>query len=171
VTSPVTRSSGDLLQLTGDVDEFNAADRFGSTSTDLFLMDLNVYPNLRFVNYAARALSDQFGFESIEPLGLPLLMIEHRTFNIGGLPIPVQTSSAAPFKFTHALAWLVGMFGQVQTLDQLIAVKSSIKMLLSKGHTRHTTEGTKNDDEVDTKTLIQRVRRTFESAALVSFAN
>lgn len=169
VTSPVTRSSGDLLMLTGDTDAFDASSEFGATS-DLLLMDRSRFPNLRFVNYAARAICGQFGYAAIEPLGLPLLMIEHRTFNLGSMSLPAQTSAQAPFKFTQALAWLIGLFGQATTLDQLLAVKQSTKMLLTKGNTAHAT-GTKSDEEVDTKKLIHQMRDKFDNVPLISFSN
>lgn len=169
VSSPVTRSSGGLLQLTGDVEEFSADSEFAGTTRDLQRVDRNVYPNLRFVTYAARVISEQFGFQSIEPLGLPLLMIEHRTFNLGGMPTPVQATSPAPFRFTEGLAWMIGMFGQVTTLDQLIAVKSSMKMFLTKGNTNRTSEATKDDGEIDTKKLIDEVRAHLDCAPLIKF--
>lgn len=168
ITSPVTRQSGELFMLSGDSDAFDASSEFGAAS-DLLLMDGLMFPNLRFVNYAARAISAQFDYAAIEPLGLPLLMIEHRTFNLGGLSVPVQASSPAPFKFTQALAWLIGMFGRVQTLDQLLAVKQSAKMLLTKGSTNRRSEGNKEVGEVDTKQLISSVRDTFASAPLIKF--
>lgn len=168
-TTPITRASGGLLQLTGETERVDKKGEVISTATDLLRIDKNVFPNLRFVNYAARVISDHFGYNTVEPLGLPLLMIEHRTFNLGGLPTPVQATAPAPFSFTEGLAWMIGMFGQVKTLDQLIAVKQSVKMLLSKGNTSLKSTGNKDDDGVDTKDLIDSIRTSFDAAPLIKF--
>lgn len=168
-TTPVTRSSGGLLQLTGGVEEFDSSAMFAGVARDVAKIDRNIYPNLRFVTYAARTISSEFGFDLIEPLGLPLLMIEHRTFNLGGMPTPVQSSSPAPFEFTQGLAWMIGMFEKVTTLQQLLAVRSSMKMLLTKGNTNRNSE-TNDDTEVDTKKLIDRVRATMKDAPLIDFS-
>ena len=162
-TSPVTRHSGKFLQLTGDTDEFNKKDAFIEDEQGLNRMNHLMFPNLRFVNYASHVLSNRFGYEVLEPLGLPLLMIEHRTFNLGGISLPVQISSSAPFKFLEGLAWMVGLINRVQTLDDLISIKSCIKMLITKG----TTLSRGVDDDVDTKQLIQQVRNRMNNTPLI----
>lgn len=157
VTIPVTKSSGSFLQLTGDADEFHRNDTFAAVGSELARMDRNVFPNLRFVNYAAKSISNTFSYETIEPLGLPLLMIEHRTFNLGSLTTPVQASSPALFKFTEALAWMIGLNGQVQNMDQLLAVKGTIKMLLTKGNTYN---GANEGEAAQGKTTKQMIEET-----------
>ena len=127
-----------------------------------------MFVNVRFVNYASRALSARFGFESIEPLGLPLLMIEHRTFNVGGLDLSVQMSSPAPIRFTHAVAWLIRLFTKVESLEDMIAIKQAFKMLLTKGNTNEQMMGVEKK-AVDTKGVIQLLRDKMESAAIVNF--
>ncbi|MNC43744.1 hypothetical protein D3C75_926200 [compost metagenome] len=170
VTCPVTRASGGFLQLTGDVDQFNANDQFvdNSVSSELALMDHNHIVNLKFVNYAAKRVTDCFGFEAAEPLGLPLLMIEHRTMSIVSLPQSVQQSSPAPFKFTQGVAWIIGLFGRVTTIEQLMIVKSIMKMLLSKGNTKVEVHG-QDDDELSMKQKVEKLRATFEGAPLIRF--
>lgn len=165
-TSPVTRHSGKFLQLTGDTDEFNKTDAFVEDEQGLERMNHLMFPNLRFVNYTSQLLSQQFGYDVLEPLGLPLLMIEHRTMNLGGLSLPVQISSHAPFKFLEALAWLVGLHSRVETIDHLIAIKSCVKMLITKGSTL--SRGT--DSDVDTKQLIQQIRNRVESTPMISLS-
>ena len=167
-TSPVTRNSGGFIQVTGDVSKFNRNDQFIDSSEGLEKLDQLVFVNIRFVNYASRALSARFGFESIEPLGLPLLMIEHRTFNVGGLDLSVQMSSPAPIRFTHAVAWLIGLFTKVETLEDMIAIKQAFKMLLTKGNTNEQMMGVEKK-AVDTKGVIQQLRDKMESAAIVNF--
>lgn len=168
-TSPITRHSGGFIQVTGDVGAFNAGDQFVDSDKEFAKIDNSLFVNLRFVNYGARVLSQRFGYEAIEPLGLPLLMIEHRTFNVGGLALPVQMSSPAPLKFTRAMAWMIGLFLQVKDLDDMIAVKQTFKMLLTKGNTNQRMMGDDAKTEVPTKTVIATLRAKMESAALIDF--
>lgn len=170
VTCPVTRASGGFLQLVGDVEQWGADDQFinNSVASDLALMDNNYIVNLKFVNYAAKRVTDCFGFESAEPLGLPLLMIEHRTMSIVSLPQSVQQTSPAPFKFTQGVAWIIGLFGRIQTIEHLMVVKSIMKMLLSKGNTKVEVHG-QDDDELSMKQKVEKLRATFEGAPLIRF--
>lgn len=169
LTCPVTRASGGFLQLTGDVDTFNAGDQFvdNSVASSLALMDNTHIVNIKFVNYAAKRISDCFGYPACEPLGLPLLMIEHQTMSIVNLPQSVQQTSPAPFKFTQGVAWLIGLFGQVQTLDQLMTMKATTKMLLTKGNTQ--VETGMDDGEVPLKEKIANMRVAASTAPLIKF--
>lgn len=173
-TGPVTRHSSNMLQITGDVDTIDRHDTFMDADCPIEEMDRKVFVNMRFVNYSARVLARQFGYDTIEPLGLPLLMIEHRTFNLGSLEIPVQVTSPAPMSFSNALAWVVGLIMRVNTIDDLITVKQTMKMLLTKGNTSHKTrEMVMNDGappaDINTKEVIEALRSKMESAALVNF--
>lgn len=173
VTCPVVRQAGNFIQLIGDAD--GAVGRNSSFVDDeeqdvMVRMNKNMFPNLRFVNYAARVIVDRFNYESIEPLGLPLMMIEHRTFNLGSLNASIQMTSPAPFKFDQGLAWCIGLFQKVRDLDDLIAIKSTLKMYLSKGTSRVMTSGS-NDTDVPTREIIERLRTKAKSAALLDFSD
>lgn len=169
LTCPVTRASGGFLQLTGDVDTFNAGDQFldNSVASSLALMDNTHIVNIKFVNYAAKRISECFGYEAVEPLGLPLLMIEHQTMSIVNLPQSVQQTSPAPFKFTQGVAWLIGLFGRVQSIEQLMTMKATTKMLLTKGNTQ--VETGMDDGEVPLKEKIANMRVAASSAPLIKF--
>lgn len=169
LTCPVTRASGGFLQLTGDVDTFNAGDQFvdNAVASSLAHMDHNHIVNLKFVNYAARRVSECFGFEAAEPLGLPLLMIEHQTMSLINLPQSVQQTSPAPFKFTQGVAWIIGLFGRVQTIDQLMTMKATMKMLLTKGNTQVESQG--DDSEVPLKDKIAALRTAMAAAENIKF--
>lgn len=173
LTCPVTRASGGFLQLRGDVDVFSNTDQFvdNSVAQELMLMDRNVIVNLKFVNYAAKRVTDCFGFESAEPLGLPILMIEHRTMSLVNLPQSVQQSSPAPFKFTQGVAWIIGLFGRIETIEQLIIVKAIMKMLLTKGNTQveHNTHEDDGDIELTLKQKVEKLRASFEGAEFIKF--
>lgn len=168
LTCPVTRASGGFLQLTGDVDTFNAGDQFvdNAVASSLAHMDHNHIVNLKFVNYAAKRITECFGFESVEPLGLPLLMIEHQTMSIVSLPQSVQQTSPAPFKFTQGVAWLIGLFGRVQNIEQLMTMKATMKMLLTKGNTQVESAEV---DEVPLKEKIANIRARMAEAETIKF--
>lgn len=170
LTCPVTRASGGFLQLTGDVDTFNAGDQFvdNSVASSLMLMDNNYMVNLKFVNYAAKRVSECFGFEAAEPLGLPLLMIEHQTMSLVNLPQSIQQTSPAPFKFTQGVAWMIGLFGRVVTLDQMMTMKATMKMLLTKGNTQTETQ-TETGGEQSLKQKIENIRVTMAALETISF--
>ncbi len=171
-TAPVTRVSGEHLQISGDVDVFSSKDEFldqRSKKDPIDQLDSWWFVNLRFVNYTARALSNQFGYEVLEPLGLPLLMIEHRTFNLGGLSTSVQASSPAPIGFKNTLAWLIGMHTKIKSLDDFVCLKQTMKMLTSKGTTAKHAVGQDGGPTFDTKHLISQLREANTSAPLIVF--
>ena len=170
-SAPITRVSGEHLQISGDLDQFSSNDQFiNQYDDDLFTkLDAWWFVNMRFTNYAARSLSNQFGYEAIEPLGLPLLMIEHRTFNLGGLSTSIQASSPAPIGFRNAMAWLLGLHTKIETLDDFITLKQTMKMLTSKGTTANASAGSSGGQAVDTKQLISALRHDNESAPIIVF--
>lgn len=169
-TSPMTRNSGGFLQLTGDVEQFNKGDEFVDSEDSFNQINVRLFPNIRFVNYAAKVMANQFGYNSIQPLGLPLLMIEHQTFNIGGLPTEMQTASPAPMNFTSAMAWMIGWYDKVNNLTEMMAVKSVLKMLLSKGNTQyHSHSKDENEETRNTKELIGDLRKMAGTMELVRF--
>lgn len=170
-TGPVIRSAGGggFLQISGAADQADREDTFMENVDNLDKIDAARFANVRFVNYAARALANRFGYEAIEPLGLPLLMIEHRTFNIGGLSLPVQASSAAPISYSQALIWLIGMHRRVVDLADMMTIKSTIKMLLTKGNTPNHVAGLKKGTEVASTDVIDRLRNKYSSMPLMEF--
>ncbi len=175
VTCPVTRSSTSFLQLTGDVERWSYGDQHADVediAEQLDKIDRTMFVNLKFVNYTARRVSDLFGFEAAEPLGLPLIMSQHRTMNLTTLSQSVQQSSPAPFSFTTGLAWVIGLFDRVTTLEQLAEVKAIMKMLLTKGNTERTTPLSKEDDtEISMRERVERLRQRMTAAPLLDFSN
>jgi hypothetical protein len=171
VTPPVTAvGAGGRIQLVGDVEDLSDTNlavynTFGSIDTARFV-------NLCFVNFVARKLTDTFDYTTTEPLGIPLLMVEHQTFNLGGITRVEQQLHAAPLKFTSALAWLIGLHSRVTTLAEMNTLKQCIKMLLTKGNTRTRIE-TKMVDSTDAppasrQELIKSLRAHFSHAPTVA---
>jgi hypothetical protein len=170
-TAPCTSAAGSFLQLVVDDVSASTAAVFDSMA----MIDAIRFVNLRFVNYAAGRLADAFDFEAIEPLGLPLLMIEHGTFNLGELTPTVQMTCPAPLTFSQTLAWLIGLHQRVTTLDQFITLKEAIRMLLSKGCTRSAAvigEGEELADgavDLSKNEVVYSARKQFNGMAVVQF--
>lgn len=170
-TAPCTSAAGTFLQLIADDVSTSTAAVFDSMD----MIDAIRFVNLRFVNYAAGRLVDAFDFEVIEPLGLPLLMIEHGTFNLGELTPTVQMTCPAPLTFSQTLAWLIGLHQRVTTIDQFIVLKEAIKMLLSKGCTRSAAvvgDGDQLPDgavDLSKNEIVYSARKTFNNMAMVQF--
>jgi hypothetical protein len=170
VTPPATAVSGDgRIQLLGDVEDLTTQNAAVYNTFDG--IDAARFINLCFINFAARKLTNQFEYTAIEPLGIPLLMIEHKTFNLGGITRAVQQVTPAPLKYTHALAWLIGLHAESDTLAKVEVLKQCIKMLLTKGCTRTVVE--KNDDgtvnTVSKGDLVRSLRNSLASSPLITF--
>lgn len=89
--------------------------------------------NISFALKAAAKLSKEFGFEAVEPLNLPQLMIRLNTVNLPKVPPEVKDTFDSGMKFTHALAWLLGFARRCETLDTYATIRSLIKYLTSNG--------------------------------------
>ncbi len=89
--------------------------------------------NLSFALKAARDLSHEFGFEAIEPLNLPALMIRLNTVNLPKISPAVKDTFDSGLKFTHALAWLLGFARRCECLDTYASIRSLLKYLTANG--------------------------------------
>jgi hypothetical protein len=89
--------------------------------------------NLNFSLQSAKVLSAIWGFEVIEALQLPSLMIRLKTVNLPNIPNEVKSTYATGMTFTHAFAWLMGYQRRVQNMDELLAVRSLFKYLTTTG--------------------------------------
>ncbi len=89
--------------------------------------------NISFALRAAGQLSKEFGFEAIEPLNLPKLMIRLNTVNLPKVPSEVKDTFDSGMSFTHALAWLLGFARRCEDLDTYATIRSLLKYLTSNG--------------------------------------
>lgn len=96
-------------------------------------IDQHLSVNLGFVLKAGRELSDLFGYDVIEPLGLDDLMIKMRTVNLPNIANEVKQTYDTGFPFTHAVAWLIGLTNRTKTLDSFITLRTLLKHLTTKG--------------------------------------
>lgn len=109
-----------------------------STSQERFavlidLLDKNFNLNLNFTLNSAKAISNIFGFDAVEPLQLPEIMLELSTVNIPALPKSIKSTFCIGLKPSHALTWLMGLLNQTETLEDYIAIRAVIKYLTTKG--------------------------------------
>lgn len=96
-------------------------------------VDEHLSVNLGFALKAGRELSDVFGYDVIEPLGLDDLMIQMRTVNLPNIANEVKQTYDTGFPFTHAVAWLIGLVNRTKTLDSFITLRTLLKHLTTKG--------------------------------------
>jgi hypothetical protein len=99
--------------------------------------------SLNFALAAGVELSEVFGYESIQPLQLPKLMVQLKTVNLPKLPKEIKATFNIGMTFTQTFAWLLGFAKQADTLAQEEAVRRLLKYLTSKGIYRK--DSLKND--------------------------
>lgn len=105
-----------------------------STETFQFdQIDEHLSVNLGFALKAGRELSEVFGYDVIEPLGLDDLMIQMRTVNLPTIANEVKQTYDTGFPFTHAVAWLIGLVNRTNTLESYITLRTLLKHLTTKG--------------------------------------
>lgn len=89
--------------------------------------------NLNFTMYASKAISNEFGFDAIEPLQLPEIMLSLNTVNIPSLPKSIKSTFSIGLSPSHGLAWMMGLLNRAEDMDGYLAVRAAIKYLTSKG--------------------------------------
>lgn len=89
--------------------------------------------NLNFALKAASEVGKVFGYEAVEPLQLSRLMIELCTVNLPNVPKEVKSSYCTGMKFTHAIAWLLGLQRRTDNLETMIMVRGLLKYLTKRG--------------------------------------
>ena len=112
-------------------DDSGVADVKNSYSFDRIDETLSV--NLNFALKAGHDIGKMFGYEHVEPLRLPQLMIELCTVNLPNIPVSVKATYDIGLKFTHTISWLLGLINKTQTLSDYIVMRSLLKHLTKKG--------------------------------------
>ena len=108
-------------------------DKGSETTLDWNKVDQVAAVNLGFTMKAAADLSEHFGFEAIEPLNLPDLMVRLNTVNLPKVPKEVKATFDSGMKFTHALAWLLGYARRAETMEAYSTVRGLLKYLTTRG--------------------------------------
>jgi hypothetical protein len=89
--------------------------------------------NLQFAIIAGIQLTKQFGYQSIEPLQLPRLMVQLNTVNLQQISTEVRQTFDIGLTFTQAMAWLLGINRNVTTYDEMITLKRLFRYLSANG--------------------------------------
>jgi len=96
-------------------------------------VDTNYALNLNFTLNSAKAISTVFGYDSIEPLQLPEVMLQLLTVNIPSLPRHVKSTFDIGLLPSYGIIWLMGLLTRTTTLDDYIKIRACIKYLTTKG--------------------------------------
>lgn len=96
-------------------------------------MDEKYAVNLSFALKAASQIGSTFGYDKIEPLQIPRLMIELSSVNLNSLSKAVKNTYDCGTRFTHALAWLLGILTTAKNIDELLPIRALLKHLTSRG--------------------------------------
>ncbi|RWZ87304.1 MAG: hypothetical protein EO766_12325 [Hydrotalea sp. AMD] len=101
-------------------------------------IDEQMSVNLNFALAAGRSIGSMFGYNFVEPLQLPRLMIDLHTVNLPNVPKQIRATYDIGIRFTHAMAWLLGLLRNADNLDNYIMMRSLMKYLTQKGVYRNT---------------------------------
>lgn len=133
ISAPIWKSLDAKAALTND----DGGDDEGNEKLSLISsfkgIDKSVSINLNFALRAAKDLADQFGYESIQPLQLPQMMIKLNTVNLPRMPKEVKKTTDIGLNFTHGLAWLLGLQHKAKTPQQYHTIRQLTKYLMTKG--------------------------------------
>lgn len=102
-------------------------------STQFDKLNESMSVNLNFALKAGKEIGKMFGYNCVEPLQLPRLMIELHTVNLPNIPKEVKATYDIGISFTHTFAWLLGLLHKADTLDTFITMRSLMKYLTQKG--------------------------------------
>lgn len=132
VSPPIWRNMENIgSRKIGSEDETTDIIAIGENQFDV--VDKYLAVNLGFALKAAKDLSDEFGYHVIEPLRLDELMIQLKTVNLPKVDKSIKKTYDIGMKFTHAVAWVIGMTDDVNTLESFRAIRSLLRYLTTRG--------------------------------------
>ena len=126
-TSQLKKSAGD----DEDMDDEESSGEKNNFSFDA--IDANLAVNLNFALKAGAEVGALFGYESVQPLQLPPLMVELCTVNLPNIAPQVRATYDIGTKFTHTMAWLLGLSRKADTLETSLVIRSLMKYLTQRG--------------------------------------
>jgi hypothetical protein len=112
--------------------KIKSEDTIGLT-TQFDKVDNNLMVNLQFAIVAGTALTRQFGYQSIEPLQLPKLMVQLKTVNLPQISTEIKQTFDIGLSFTQAMAWLLGINRNITTYEEMITMKKLFRYLSTNG--------------------------------------
>jgi hypothetical protein len=92
--------------------------------------------NVLFALSCGKTIGELYGFDSVEPLQLPQLMLDLCTVNLPNLAKEIKSTHPIGISFHNCLAWLLGLSKQSTTLEEVSNIGALIKYLTKKGLTR-----------------------------------
>lgn len=102
-------------------------------ATSLQTADEKRFVNLQFAIIAGINITRIYGYDSIEALQLPKLMIQLKTINLQSLPQEVKETFDMGMSYTTALAWLLGLLMRVPSFYDMMQMKKLLKYLTTTG--------------------------------------
>jgi len=96
-------------------------------------IDRVLAPNLNFALHASKVLIENFGYDAIEPLRLDDLMVNLKTVNLPKIDASIKNTHEIGLKFTHAMAWLIGLGAREMTLQSSTALRSMLRYITTRG--------------------------------------
>lgn len=116
-----------------DSDAVDVPQQGGSKEYNFDKIDEHLSVNLNFALKAGQEIGKVFGYEHVEALQLPRLMVELHTVNLPNVPAQVKATYGAGIQFTHALSWLLGLSRKANTLETYVMMRSLMKYLTKRG--------------------------------------
>jgi len=133
ISPPIWKSMGTIGDKKVDHLDEDDAMTLGIQEYQFDKVDKLLAVNLNFALNAATVITDHFGYESIEPLRLDDLMIQLKTVNLPRLDRSIKNTYDIGLKFTHAIAWVIGLSDREMPLESYAATRSILRYLTSRG--------------------------------------
>lgn len=132
ISPPIWKDLSSVGSASGS-DEDDEGFGHGNVSGSFDKIDAELSVNLNFILKAGSEIGKTFGFEYVQPLQLPRLMIELHTVNLPNVPQAVKATYDSGISFTHGMAWLLGMSRKANSLETYITMRSLMKYLTKRG--------------------------------------
>lgn len=172
ISPPIWKSTTGIgqghLQNDEDADDRDGKGQVGALSGQFDSIDAKLCVNLEFALRAAKEIGKIFGYEKIEPLQLPQLMVDLKTINLPSLSSAVKQTYAINMSFTQALAWILGLISRApDDINTVIKMRQVIKHLTSRGIER---KSSLDVDRIYHGGSMQRVKLESLTDALINLA-
>ncbi len=130
ITAPIWKTLGSKM---GTTTSRKGVEESVGLASNFNEVDNKMGVTLNFALAAGNELADSFGYNVIEPLQLPKLMVQLKTVNLPKLPKEIKATFEIGLSFTQTFAWLLGLSKIANTRDQEESVRRLMKYLTSKG--------------------------------------
>lgn len=153
--------STQLSRSSSDDDDDDATEGVVQASNTFDDIDFELSVNLNFALKAGNEIGKVFGYEYVEPLNLPQMMIEMKTVNLPSLKKEIKATYDIGMTFTQAMAWLLGLSRKANNMETHLMMRSLMKYLSSKGMFRRKAFDAEN---------VFRANKTVDDLPVVNLA-